>query len=190
MRRLAELTGLTKGYISRIEKADKAPPFSTLSKISNALNASLYKDILSPDTPDSKVQDSEPETICIVRKNGRERILGNRLRGHHYEALAHKRIGKNMEPFLIESGFDEPVLFSHEGEEFLFAIEGSHEFTYGNRKYVLHEGDSVYFDSAIPHGGRSIGEKKAKLLAVMYSYKRFEPSHLAEPVARKGRKKA
>jgi transcriptional regulator with XRE-family HTH domain len=182
MRRLAELTGLTKGYISRIEKADKAPPFSTLSKISNALNASLFKDLLSPDPEE---QNSEPDNLCIVRKNEREKILSNRLRGHHYEALAQRRIGKNMEPFLIEPGFDEPVLFSHEGEEFLFGMEGTQEFVYGNRKYILHEGDSVYFDSVTPHGGRSLGEKKAKVLAVMYSYKRIEPRHLVESDPRK-----
>lgn len=50
--------------------------------------------------------------------------------------------------------------------------EGMHEFIYGNKIHVLQEGDSIYFDSAVPHTGRSLSKKKAKILVVMYSYKR------------------
>jgi mannose-6-phosphate isomerase-like protein (cupin superfamily) len=60
----------------------------------------------------------------------------------------------------------------HEGEEFMFVLQGVHEFVYNDKKYILNEGDSIYFDSRIPHTGRSVGKKKAKILAVMYSYKR------------------
>jgi len=85
LERLAKLTGLTKGYVSKIENSDKAPPFSTLIKVANALNTDISLLI---------AEDSEiPENInlCI---------------------------------------------------------------------------------SIIPHSGRSLGGKKAKILAVMYSYKR------------------
>jgi mannose-6-phosphate isomerase-like protein (cupin superfamily) len=43
---------------------------------------------------------------------------------------------------------------------------------YDNRKYILEGGDSIYFDAQIPHRGRSLRKKKAKILAVMYSDKR------------------
>ena len=68
--------------------------------------------------------------------------------------------------------FDEKAIFSHDGEEFMYILEGVHEFIYNNKKYILNEGDSIYFDSRIPHTGRSMGKKRAKMLAVMYSYKR------------------
>ena len=77
-----------------------------------------------------------------------------------------------MEPFLLMPAFDERAIFSHDGEEFMYILEGVHEFIYDNKKYILNEGDSIYFDSRIPHTGRSIGKKRAKILAVMYSYKR------------------
>ena len=77
-----------------------------------------------------------------------------------------------MEPFFIMPAFDEKAVFSHEGEEFIYMLEGTHEFVYNKKKYILHEGDSIYFDSKIPHTGRSLGKKRAKILAVMYSYKR------------------
>ncbi len=165
--RLAKLTGLTKGYLSKIEHSAKAPPFSTLMKIANALDI---------DVGYLFMEDSQgPQNInlCIVKKNERKEVISRgTFYGYHYEALAHKKIGKNMEPFLIMPALKEKGVFSHEGEEFMYVLEGTHEFIYDGKKYILNEGDSIYFDSIIPHSGRSIGKKRAKILAVMYSYKR------------------
>jgi len=107
-----------------------------------------------------------------VRKGEGKKISSATLEGYHYEALAHQKSGKNMEPFLLMPAFDEKAIFSHDGEEFMYILEGVHEFVYDNKKYTLHEGDSIYFDSRVPHTGRSMGKKRAKILAVMYSYKR------------------
>ncbi|UCG65849.1 MAG: helix-turn-helix domain-containing protein [Deltaproteobacteria bacterium] len=164
--RIAELTGLTKGYISKIEKSDKAPPLSTLSKIAGALDVDIT--ILAAED----LETPEDISLCIVRKGEGKKISSATLEGYHYEALAYKKSGKNMEPFFLMPAFDEKAIFSHEGEEFMYTLEGVHEFVYDNRKYILNEGDSIYFDSGIPHTGRSIGKQRAKILAVMYSYKR------------------
>lgn len=164
--RIAELSGLTKGYISKIEKSDKAPPLSTLSKIANALDLDIT--ILTAE----ELEVPRDINLCIVRKGEGKQVSSTILEGYHYEALAYKKSGKNMEPFFLMPAFDEKAVFSHEGEEFMYTIEGIHEFIYNNRKYILNEGDSIYFDSRIPHTGRSIGKQRAKILAVMYSYKR------------------
>jgi len=164
--KLAELSGLTKGYISKIEKSHTAPPFSTLSKIAHALDVDIT--IL---TAEELELPSDVE-LCIVRKGEGKKISSAILQGYHYEALANKKSGKNMEPFFLMPAFDEKAIFSHDGEEFMYVLEGTHEFIYDNKKYILNEGDSIYFDSKIPHTGRSIGKKRAKILAVMYSYKR------------------
>lgn len=167
LERLAKLSGLTKGYVSKIENSDKAPPFSTLIKIANALNTDVNLLIAN----DSEVP--ENLSLCIVKKNERKEVVSRgTLYGYHYEALAHKKVGKNMEPYIILPAFHEKGVFSHEGEEFMYVLEGTHEFIYDGKKYILNAGDSIYFDSVIPHSGRSIGKKKAKILAVMYSYKR------------------
>lgn len=168
LEKLAKLTGLTKGYVSKIENSCKAPPFSTLTKIATALDIDVS--FLISDNPD---ETPENLNLCIVRKNEvKEVVSRGTLYGYHYKALAYKRIGKNMEPFIIEPAFEEKAFFSHEGEEFMYVLEGTHEFIYDNQKYILEEGDSTYFDSIIPHSGRSIGKKRAKILGIMYSYKR------------------
>ena len=164
---LARLSGLTKGYVSKIENSGKAPPFSTLIRIARALDT---------DTSLFLANDSEiPEDLrlCVVRSNERKEVASRgTLYGYHYEALAHKKIGKNMEPYIITAAFDEKGVFSHEGEEFIYVLEGVHEFMYDGKKYLLKKGDSVYFDSIVPHSGRSVGKRTSRLLAVMYSYKR------------------
>jgi transcriptional regulator with XRE-family HTH domain len=167
LEKLAQLSGLTKGYVCKIENSDKAPPLSTLGKIANALDTDIS--ILLAD--ESEVP--ENLSLCIVRKDERKEVVSRgTLYGYHYDALAHKKIGKNMEPYIIEPAFREKAVFSHDGEEFMFVLEGRHEFVYDGKKYILEEGDSIYFDSIVPHSGRSLGRKKAKVLAVMYSYKR------------------
>lgn len=167
LERLAKLCGLTKGYVSKIENSDKAPPFSTISRIANALDTDISL-LIAED-----LEVPEDINLCIIRKNERKEVVSRgTLYGYHYEALAHKKIGKNMEPYIVLPAFHEKGVFSHEGEEFMYVLEGRHEFVYDGKKYILNEGDSIYFDSIIPHSGRSVGEKKAKILAVMYSYKR------------------
>jgi transcriptional regulator with XRE-family HTH domain len=166
--KLANLTGLTKGYLSRIENSAKSPPVSTLAKISQGLGVDItqffFDNLSSP----------QPVDISIVKRNERLEVGGRGTPyGYIYEALAHKKPGKNMEPYIITIGSDRTADFQHEGEEFLFVIEGRLEHFYKGERYILEEGDSVYFDANIPHSGRSLGNKKAKLLMVIYSYKRI-----------------
>ena len=128
LERLAKLTGLTKGYISKIENSAKTPPFSTLNKIANALNTDVNLLIAQ----DSNV----PEDIspCIIKKNEtREVVSRGALYGYHYKALAYKKLGKNMEPYIIEPAFEEKAIFSHEDGEFMHIIEGTQEFVYDGK---------------------------------------------------------
>jgi transcriptional regulator with XRE-family HTH domain len=165
--RLAALSGLTKGYVSKIENSTKAPPFSTLTKIANALDADIS--LLFADESETP----ENLSLCIVKKNETKEVVSRgTLYGIHYEALAYKKFGKNMDPYIILPAFREKGVFSHEGEEFIHVLEGTYEFVYDGKKNILHAGDNIYFDSITPHSGRSLGNKKAKILAVMYSYKR------------------
>ena len=173
LQQLSDLTGLTKGYLSKIERAKKAPPYSTLNKIAIALNvdaASLLGNHLDK---------SQDKRISFTRKQDRKRIeqIGSiadgSLYGYRYEALAYDKHGKNMEPYIIEPAFEDEAIFQHEGEEFMFVLEGKHEFTYDGETYIMEKGDCVYFDAAVPHTGKSLGKKKAKLLAVLFNYKRL-----------------
>lgn len=167
LEKLAKLTGLTKGYLSRIENSLKPPPIYTLSKISTVLGVDVSK-LLS-----SEVSSLEPVEIVLNRSY--EHIITDGRGtpyGYVYEALATNKLGKNMEPFLITVSSKKGPFFQHEGEEFLYVLEGELEFYFKDKTFILKKGDSVYFDSALQHGGRSLGKIPAKMLIVIYSYKR------------------
>jgi len=163
---LAEMIGMTKGYISKIENSESAPPLSTLSKI--ALSLDVEVGALTAEDLDLP----QPMKVCVTKKGQGKKLTTGNLVGYHYEILAHKKSGKNMEPMLLTPAFEEEAIFSHEGEEFMYTIEGTHEVIYDGESYIIDAGDSIYFDSIVPHTGRSIGKTKAKVLAISYSYKR------------------
>ncbi len=168
LQNLAERTGLSKGYLSKIERTIKSPPFSTLNQIAMALEADVT--FFFTDTAD-KAKDLR----LAFTKNNQGKIvetLGS-ANGYKFKALAHEKLGKNMIPYIIEPAFDEKQIFQHEGEEFIYVLEGKHEFIYDDQKYLMEEGDSVYFDASVPHTGKSLGGKTAKLLAVIFNYKRL-----------------
>jgi transcriptional regulator with XRE-family HTH domain len=168
LRELAHRTGLTKSYLSKIEKSKKAPPYSTVNRIAMALEVEVAY-LLS-----EKLEHLSDIRFSLAKKNKGKIVqtLGSSY-GYQYEALGFTKPGKNMQPYIITAAFDEKGIFQHEGEEFIYVLEGTYEFIYDGKKYIMEEGDSAYFDSGVPHTARSLGDKKAKVLAVMYSYKRL-----------------
>ncbi|MDA3927907.1 MAG: cupin domain-containing protein [Prolixibacteraceae bacterium] len=88
-----------------------------------------------------------------------------------FYALANGKSGRHMEPFIvdIEHTDDTYQLSSHEGEEFIYILEGKVEVVYGKETYVLNTGDSIYYDSFVDHHVHSAQEQSAKILAVVYT---------------------
>ena len=77
-----------------------------------------------------------------------------------------------MEPFIVEinpSADSNFVQSSHEGEEFIYVLNGNIEIKYGKTLYALSEGDSIYYDSVVDHNVHSADKSPAKILAVVYA---------------------
>jgi len=164
---LASRTGLTKGYLSKVERSEKAPPYSTLIKIAGALGVEMTT-MLS-----KKIEPLADVRFCLSRRKNRKIIEDTlQLPGDTDEVLAENKPGKNMEPFIIHAPWEIKKMYSHEGEEFMYIMGGSLEFLYGDQTYILEKGDDAYFDSCVPHSGKSLGDTKARLLVVIYFYKR------------------
>jgi transcriptional regulator with XRE-family HTH domain len=163
LQELAEKTGYTKGYLSKIENSEKAPPVSTLINITKALNISL-SEIFG--------EAEENSSVCLVKKPERRVIARDgSVFGYAYQTLAHKFHNKHMEPYLLTLPLKpkENALFQHKGEEILFVLEGTMKFFHGEKEFVVEEGDCVYFDGSIPHYGVCLGKKEVKCLMVIYT---------------------
>jgi transcriptional regulator with XRE-family HTH domain len=161
---LADLSGLSKPNLSQIENNLVTPPIATLLKISTALGVSIGHFFQATD---------QESSIVVVRKEDRYGVAkGQHIShiGYQYEPLAYPKVDKSMEPFIVHMEEREPdaiVYNNHRGEEFLYVLEGTLEFRCGDSTVILKEGDSLYFDSVVPHGYRGIGGP-AKTLVVIY----------------------
>ena len=170
--KLSTLTGLSKGYLSQIENSDQPPPIYTLSRISRALGVDISELFAEPAS-------TLPYQEIVVGRKDQQKLMSRdgTPYGYIYEDLAANKKGKNMEPFIVTVGFDKKIDiqkdFQHDGEEFLYVLEGKLEFFYKGESHILQKGDFVYFDADKPHSGRSLGNKEARLLIVIYSYKRL-----------------
>lgn len=161
---LANLTGLSKPNLSQIENNLVTPPIATLLKIATALGVPIGH--FFQESP-------QKSNMIVVRKEDRYGVAkGPHIShiGYQYEPLAYSKIDKSMEPFIVhmeERESRDIVYNNHLGEEFLYVLEGRLEFYYGEETVVLEEGDSLYFDSVLPHGYRGI-DGPAKTLVVIY----------------------
>lgn len=167
LERLAEVTGFTKGYLSKIENSRKVPPIGSLARIATALDADIAYFF---QTRDAAARDA----VSVVHRKDRQPVVrGGTAFGYDYATLAHDRRNKRMEPFLFSfpRRIDRHVHFRHEGEEFLFILSGKVEFEVNGERFILEEGDSVYFDSSLPHKGRALGGT-AKAIVVTYAPRR------------------
>lgn len=164
---LAEATGLQRSQIELIEKGEVSPSISTLIKISRRLGVRLGT--LLDGT------ESKSPVITDLKSIKRTMNVSNPKAGSHLDffSLAGAKNDRNMEPFYISIGYtanDRRNYSTHEGEEFIFVLEGSVDLYYGTEKYTLGFGESAYYDSIVPHLVTVAGkDSEAKLLAVTYT---------------------
>jgi transcriptional regulator with XRE-family HTH domain len=158
---LAERTGLTKSYLSKVERGLSVPSISTALKVADSFAVTVGQ-LLG--------QEQEPDAICVVHKKDRKRFMRDgSAAGYNYELIAAAKQYKSMEPFIMRPPleFQDDRLFEHMGEEFIFVLTGSVEVEFPNRRVLLQTGDAVYFDSHIPHRTRSVGKAIAETLVVI-----------------------
>jgi transcriptional regulator with XRE-family HTH domain len=165
---LAAKTGISKSVLNEIESDEIMPPVGTLLKLARALSVGMayfFKD------------EAPAEQVSVTRSGER---LSVKRRPHHrdgevdyiYESLEARMPGKHMEPLLVEfvpMETAEMVFTSHEGEEFLFLLDGKLEFRTNDRVEILSAGDALYFDSALNHSFRSLTEAPARAVVVVWN---------------------
>ena len=168
---LSAQTGLTKGYLSKLERSGKAPPFTTLEKIAAALKCEIgsFLEKAAVSTAAAKLSSANLEIIRRGQTGGT--ILSSV--GYYYTPLLEEYRGKYMAPFLIEIRRGETKDFTHDGEEFVYVLEGRVALLYEGRAHNLEAGDGFYLDSRIRHRFRGRGAGTARLLAVHFNYRRF-----------------
>ncbi len=110
-----------------------------------------------------------PRMVDYTVVRGGKGIDVERYAGYKFSSLAFNYIGRDMEPMIVtlEPDAHVPDLVTHEGQEFNYVLEGTVAVRIKNNEHILEVGDSIYFNPALPHGQRAVGDKPARFLTVI-----------------------
>ncbi len=155
---LGEITGQTPEFIAGVEAGDISPPVAFMLRLANAYGVD----------PGTFLRDDEKAHI----RDQRTQAYVNRTRNYSYHTLTSGAEHDHLRAFMItiEPHHDhKPVAYKHEGEEFIFVMEGELQFTLGSKVHTLKKGESIHFHSNIPHKLKSLSPEITRCLVILYT---------------------
>ena len=161
---MAQQSGLNAQYLNAIENEGQVPTIGELIKIVRVLGVRVgtILDDFSNDGPViSRAADWKENPVLRGKQNSSSQMS--------YYSLSSQKQDRHMETYIVNLHMSgEKQLSSQEGEEFMYVLEGEILVRYGKEVYHLSEGDTIYYDSIVPHLVLPRTEAGAKLLAVVY----------------------
>jgi transcriptional regulator with XRE-family HTH domain len=163
LEQLADGTGLTKSYLSKVERGISVPSIATALKLAQAF-----------DVPVGELfgVNAGRDDFVVVRKGERKPFHGRRgeSTGYRYEAIAPGATHGLFETFVMQPPFTLAAArssFEHGGQEMIFVIKGRIEISLPQHKVVLQPGDCIIFDARLPHRSISVGKQHAEALVIV-----------------------
>lgn len=146
---LAKKVGITASALSQIENAKAFPSIVTLASIADNLHSSVSELI-----GENEMLGKNP----IIRYDDKKFVKKNE-NGTSVYLLSHHDPGKQMEAFLIslvKNSDTSDIMTIHRGQEFCHILKGKVNFILEKNHYSLKEGDSLFYNSNIPHSLESV----------------------------------
>jgi len=160
---LSRLTGFDVVRLENIESGKEEPQLGTVMKLSKALDSAVGR----------LVSGMGNKLFSITRKNQRKKIIRSgsatsKKNVYSYMSLAPEVKGRHMEALIVQlEKSEEEDLSVHNGEEFIFVLDGVANLTIGSETFDLEPGDSAYYLSTTSHFITAKTDK-ATILAVLY----------------------
>ena len=155
---LAQKTGQTPDFIDQVESDQMSPPVGFIVGMARAME-------VDPGTFLSK----EEQTAIRDR---RAQAFRQRTHNYSYTTLTPGAEESHLRAFMVTIDpqlAHKPVAYKHEGEEFIYVVAGDLEFTLGSKVHRLKSGESIHFNSDIPHKLKSVSNEPTKCLVVLYT---------------------
>lgn len=155
---MAETTGQTPDFIAGVEAGEISPPVAFILRLSAACGVD----------PGTFLHAEEKERI----RDQRTQAYVNRTRNYSYRTLTTGAEHDHLRAFMvtIEPHHDhKPVAYKHEGEEFIFVMQGELEFSLGHKVQILKKGESIHFHSNTPHKLKSLSAEMTQCLVILYT---------------------
>ncbi len=153
---LAKSSGISRNTLSLIERGQTSPTVSTLKNLARALAVDINAFFRPFD-----------ETVIVFTKADRQ----PRLQLDH-GTLSDLGVGM-LEPLVtplllrLDPGARSGPALTHDGQDFIYCLEGELLFTVNGRGYVLEPGDSLFFNGQLPHRFSNIGTEVADFLILL-----------------------
>ncbi|MGE4587805.1 MAG: helix-turn-helix domain-containing protein [Mangrovibacterium sp.] len=160
--RCAALCGISQELYVEYESGRTDIPVSFLYRFSRAFDLELSA-LLTGDMP-------RMTGFSLTRRG--TGVVVERRKEYRYQALNESFIRKKAQPFLVTVSPDPEQkitpLYRHEGQEFNLVIRGRLLICLKDRKFILETGDSLWFDSGLPHGMKALDGQDAEFLAMIF----------------------
>ncbi len=172
LKELSEKTNLSIGYLSQLERGLTSVAISSLENIANALGVSLSHFFEPPTTNENRITRSFEQKLSIIENS---RFI--------YHNLGNDTETENMSPYIItilpNYTHEEVIPYSHDGEEFVYVLEGILTVVLENQRHELYPGDSMHIKSTLKHNWDNYTTKLVKILC-NYTPKMFDIKKHAE----------
>jgi transcriptional regulator with XRE-family HTH domain len=155
---VANFTGFSKALISQIENNVVMPPINTLAKIAKVLNVKMTYFF---------EEEINQQDYFVVKKEDKKFIFREGVKhGYMYEELAKIKSFDYMDWLVVTVKPEkrDEKLFSHEGYEYMYIVQGAIKMRLGSDEMELREGDSIAFNSKIPHAAVTLDDQTALVL--------------------------
>ncbi len=155
---LAHATGQTPEFIAHVEEDKLSPPVSFILGMAQAMK-------IDPGTFLRK------EERAVLRDR-RAQAYYQRTQAYSYVTLTPEAANSHLRAFMItiEAQRDhKPVAYKHEGEEFIYVLEGDLGLTLDAKEHTLKPGESIHFNSDVPHKLKSLSTQPTRCLVVLYT---------------------
>lgn len=155
---LARKTGQTPDFIAHVEADQMSPPVGFILRMAQAME-------IDPNTflnPEEKTAITDQRTQAYYQ----------RTQNYNYKTLTPDAENSHLRAFMVTiepHQSHKPVAYKHEGEEFIFVMDGELEFTLGTNTHVFKTGESIHFNSDTPHKLKNPRAEITKCLVVVYT---------------------
>lgn len=151
--------GIEQSEYEQTESGNVDISVSMLQKIARRYHIAL----------DALMFGEEPKMSTYFLTRAGKGISVERTKAYKYQSLAAGFKDRKADPFIVTvEPNDNPLHYNtHEGQEFNLVIQGRLLISVGGKELVLNEGDSLYFNSALPHGMKALDGKTVKFLAII-----------------------
>lgn len=152
---LAERTGFSRPYLSRLESGERQPSLTALFSVARAYGVS-FSNLFEPEP--------EAESGVVVRAGG----PSQRGNGLIYTNLSAGNLTFNLQPLrvVVPAEREEDAVYQHEGEQWLYVLSGRLCLNLAGEEILLDPGDAAHFDADRPHQLTALEGRDAEVILV------------------------